>query len=94
MGLNVLGCRADILETNCNKLLKLKINVWGGRWGGGSSASVRVAMSGGRGGGSKAPSIRKENKNYNIKKRRYVWILLRIHCMTVKVYIYIYSLPH
>ena len=30
VGLNVLGCRADILGTNCNKLLKLKINRgWG-----------------------------------------------------------------
>ena len=27
MGLNVLGYQADILGTNCNKLLKLKINV-------------------------------------------------------------------
>ena len=27
--LNVLGCRADILGTNCNKLLKLRINGMG-----------------------------------------------------------------
>ena len=33
VGLNVLGCRADILGTNWNKLLKLKIN--GGAGGGG-----------------------------------------------------------
>ena len=32
MGLNVLGCRADIFGTNCNKLLKLKIT--GGGVGG------------------------------------------------------------
>ena len=30
MGLHVLGCRVDILGTNCNKLLKLKM---GGRGG-------------------------------------------------------------
>ena len=29
-GLNVLGCRADMLGTNYNRLLKLKVN-W--RWG-------------------------------------------------------------
>ena len=36
-GLNVLGCRADILGPNCNKLLKLKINEGGvvGGWVGG-----------------------------------------------------------
>ena len=50
VGLNVLGCRVDILGTNCSKLLKLNIN-W--RWGWGvASASVRVTMSG----GSKAPT--------------------------------------
>ena len=27
-GLNVLGCRVDILGKNCNKLLKLRI-IWG-----------------------------------------------------------------
>ena len=49
--LNVLGCRVDILGTNCSKLLKLKIN-WRGGGGGVGSASVRVTMSG----GSKAPT--------------------------------------
>ena len=38
-GLNVLGCRADILGTNCNKLLKLKINGVGGGEGGGGGRS-------------------------------------------------------
>ena len=49
VGLNVLGCR-DILGTNCNKLLKLKINGGGGGGGGEgagvASASVRATMSG------------------------------------------------
>ena len=47
MGFHVLGCRVDILGTNCKKLLKLKMS---GGWGGGGqvvSASVRVIMSGG-----------------------------------------------
>ena len=35
VGLNVLGCRADILRTNCNKLLKLRINGVGVGGGGG-----------------------------------------------------------
>ena len=30
VGLKVLGCRANILGTNCNKLIKLKINGGGG----------------------------------------------------------------
>ena len=44
MGLHVLGCRVDILGTNCKKLLKVKV-----RGGGGERvalASVRVTMSG------------------------------------------------
>ena len=45
VGLHVLGCRVDILGTNCKKLLKLKMS--GGR-GGVASASVRVIMSGGQ----------------------------------------------
>ena len=32
VGLNVLGYRADILGTKCNKLLKLKINGGRGGW--------------------------------------------------------------
>ena len=35
VGLNVLRCRVGILGTNCNKLLKLKLNVVGGGGGGG-----------------------------------------------------------
>ena len=35
VGFYVLGCRADILGTNCNKLLKLKIGGGGGGGGGG-----------------------------------------------------------
>ena len=46
VGLHVLGCRVDILGTNCNKLLKLKMSGAGG--GGVASASVRVIMSGGQ----------------------------------------------
>ena len=46
MGLHVLGCRVDILGTNCKKLLKLKLS-GGGGWGV-ASASVRVIMSGGQ----------------------------------------------
>ena len=47
VGLHVLGCRVDILGTNCKKLLKLKMS---GGGGGGEvpSASVRVIMSGRR----------------------------------------------
>ena len=45
MGLHVLGCRVDILGTNCKKLLKVKMS--GGR-GGVALASVRVIMSGGQ----------------------------------------------
>ena len=53
MGLNVLGCRADILGTDCNTLLKLKINGGGGGGGGEgeegeTSVLVRVTMSGGQ----------------------------------------------
>ena len=47
VGLNVLGCVANILGTNCNKLLKLTINqevCVGGGGGGG-----RRAGGGGRG---------------------------------------------
>ena len=40
-GLNVLRCWVDISGTNCNKLLKLKINVG---WGGAPSASVRITI--------------------------------------------------
>ena len=41
VGFHVLGCRADILGTNCNKLLKLKICVcvWGGGGGEGESTN-------------------------------------------------------
>ena len=46
MGLHVLGCRVDILGTNCTKLLKVKMSVGGG--GGVALASVRVNMSGGQ----------------------------------------------
>ena len=45
VGLYVLGCRVDILGTNCTKLLKVKM----GGGGGGERvvlASVRVIMSG------------------------------------------------
>ena len=47
VGLHVLGCRVDILGTNCTKLLKVKM---GGGEGGGrvALASVRVIMSGGQ----------------------------------------------
>ena len=47
VGLNVLGCRADIFRTNCNKLLKLKIKGGEEVGGGGvvASASIRVTMS-------------------------------------------------
>ena len=34
-GFHVLGCRVDILGTNCNKLLKLKMSGGRGWWGGG-----------------------------------------------------------
>ena len=44
VGLHVLRCRVDILGTNCNKLLKLKMS--GG--GGVALASVRVIMSRGQ----------------------------------------------
>ena len=37
MGLHVLGCRVDVLGTNCRKLLKLKMS--GGGGGGGSRFS-------------------------------------------------------
>ena len=49
VGLHVLGCRVDILGTNCKKLLKLKVS--GGVGGGGERvalASVRVTRSGGQ----------------------------------------------
>ena len=49
VGLYVLGCRVDILGTNCTKLLKVKMS--GGEGGGGERvalASVRVIMSGGQ----------------------------------------------
>ena len=49
VGLYVLGCRVDILGTNCTKLLKVKMS--GGGRGGGERvalASVRVIMSGGQ----------------------------------------------
>ena len=49
MGLYVLGCRVDILGTNCTKLLKVKMS--GGEGGGVERvalASVRVIMSGGQ----------------------------------------------
>ena len=60
VGLHVLGCRVDILGTNCTKLLRVKMS-WGGRGGGGPSkrvalASVRVTES--CPGGSKAPTVR------------------------------------
>ena len=47
-GLNVLGCPADILGTNCNKLLKLKINEGGvvGERGGGGGGSLWTPSSG------------------------------------------------
>ena len=45
MGLQALGCRVDILGTNCKKLLKVKMS---GGEGGVASASVRVIMSGGQ----------------------------------------------
>ena len=50
VGLHVLGCRVDILGTNCRKTLKSK-DEWGAGGGGGrgvASASVRVTMSGGQ----------------------------------------------
>ena len=34
VGRHVLGCRVDILGTNCKKLLKLKMSVVGGGGGG------------------------------------------------------------
>ena len=37
MGLHVLGCRVDILGTNCTKLLKAKMSGGGGGGGGGES---------------------------------------------------------
>ena len=43
---NVLGCRVDILGTNCKKLLKVRMS--GGGGGGVALASVRVIMSGGQ----------------------------------------------
>ena len=36
VGLHFLGCRVDILGTNCKKLLKVKMG--GGGWGGGSES--------------------------------------------------------
>ena len=47
MGLHVLGCRVDILGTNCTKLLKVKMRGGGGE-GRVALASVRVNMSGGQ----------------------------------------------
>ena len=51
MGLHVLGYRADILGTNCNKLLKLKIHRGGG---GGVKGLLQLqyVLVGGRGGGA------------------------------------------
>ena len=43
-GFHVLGCRVDILGTNCTKLLKVKMS---GGGGGVALASVRVSVSGG-----------------------------------------------
>ena len=48
VGLHVLGCRVDILGTNCKKLLKVKMSGGGGGGGGVALASVRVIMSGGQ----------------------------------------------
>ena len=48
VGLHVLGCRADILGTNCNKLLKLKMS---GGGGGGGRAGGGGEGGGRRGGG-------------------------------------------
>ena len=46
VGLHVLGCRADILGTNCNKLLKLKMSGAGGRRaGGGGGVGSRFSFS-------------------------------------------------
>ena len=45
MGLHVLGCRVDILGTNCNKLLKLKMSGEGGRPGGGGGVGGGVINS-------------------------------------------------
>ena len=41
---NVLGYRADILGTNCNKLLKLKFNGAGWWWGGGGGGDSRFQL--------------------------------------------------
>ena len=46
VGLYVLGCRVDILGTNCTKHLKVKMSGEGG--GRVALASVRVIMSGGQ----------------------------------------------
>ena len=46
VGLHVLGCRVDILGTNCKKVLKVKMS--GGGGGRVALASVRVVMSGGQ----------------------------------------------
>ena len=39
LGLHVLGCRVDILGTNCKKLLKVKMS---GGGGGGGGASLQL----------------------------------------------------
>ena len=44
IGLKVLGCRADILGTNCNRLIKLKINAWMGGGGGGICVALQSAI--------------------------------------------------
>ena len=48
VGLYVLGCRVDILGTNCTKLLKVKMSGGGGGGERVALASVRVIMSGGQ----------------------------------------------
>ena len=40
VGLHVLGCRVDILGTNCTKLLKVKMSRGGGGGGGGGGESL------------------------------------------------------
>ena len=55
VGLHVLGCRVDILGTNCKKLLKVKMS--GGGGGGGGSRFGFSTCNHVRGGGSKAPTV-------------------------------------
>ena len=45
MGLYVLGCRVDILGTNCKKLLKVKMSGGGGGGGGGGRRGSRCSFS-------------------------------------------------